>query len=93
MTTENEDLATELTYDQADPVAFARTKADDLTRMIAGLDEADRIIEEGMREEVAKIEASYRQRLEKNAKRRERARVRRDQLRRMANELEAERDA
>ena len=93
MSAENEDIAAEIQIDNADPVAFARTKADELTNMIKGLDEADKIIEDGMREEVEKIEAAYRARLDKNAKRRARAKVRRDQLRKMANELEAERDA
>lgn len=92
MSTENEDLAAEVVIEKADAVVFARTQADQLTQLIAGLDEADKIIEEGMAVEVAKIEKDYRARLEKNAKRRDKAKKRREQLRRMANELEAERD-
>lgn len=81
--TTNETLAAEITI--PDPVEQARRTADDITRMIEALDEADRILNEEIAEIIKKIEANH--------IKREKAKARRKQARRLANEIEAERDA
>lgn len=81
--TTNETLAGELSI--PDPVEQARKSADDITRMIESLDEADRILNEEISGIVAKIEANH--------VKREKAKARRKMARRLANELEQEREA
>lgn len=83
MSMDNETLAAELA--QNDPVEQARRSADQVTATIEAFDQIEKAMNEEIAEIVAKIEANHRRRIK--------AKARRAQLRKLANEIEAERDA
>lgn len=82
MSIENEELARELGNN--DPVKQARESARQIGATIEALDQSDKILNEDIAEIVAKIEANHKRRLKAQARRR--------QLRKLANEIEAEGD-
>lgn len=82
MSIENEELAVELA--KHDPVTQARASADQVTATIEALDNIEKVLNEDIAAIVVKIDANNKKRLK--------AKARRVQLRRLANEIEAERD-